>query len=186
MLLVALESLFNSNGERDVRAAVLHVLLTVLQASAVAGVATCVAAARRPRRGRSTRAAPPQCGWGLLACPPTAGAGPGTAGLLSAECALPQRHGERLSEGWTPVFRLLGAVPAVDAPGEEIALAFQSVALSCADYAPAMPLPRLRRCLEVAALYGQQQVRRAPATPGLRPLPACLCLAVSGCGCCAR
>ena len=32
MLLVALESLFNSNGERDVRAAVLHVLLTVLQA----------------------------------------------------------------------------------------------------------------------------------------------------------
>ncbi len=44
-----------------------------------------------------------------------------------------QRHGERLSDGWTPVFRLLAAVPVSAGEGEAdtIDLAFQSVQLTC-------------------------------------------------------
>jgi hypothetical protein len=34
----------------------------------------------------------------------------------------------------------------------------QSVQLMCSDYLTTMPFPRLKRCLEVAALYGGQQV----------------------------
>ena len=74
-------------------------------------------------------------------------------------CALAgclQRHGERLSDGWTPVFRLLAAVPA-SGEGDAIDLAFQSVQLTCSDYMAPMPFARLKRCLEVALLYGSQQ-----------------------------
>ena len=67
-----------------------------------------------------------------------------------------QRHGERLSDGWTPVFRLLAAVPA-SGEGDAIDLAFQSVQLTCSDYMAPMPFARLKRCLEVALLYGSQQ-----------------------------
>ena len=67
-----------------------------------------------------------------------------------------QSHGERLSDGWTPVFRLLAAVPA-SGEGDAIDLAFQSVQLTCSDYMAPMPFARLKRCLEVALLYGSQQ-----------------------------
>eukprot|EP00887_Chlorella_sp_A99_P002554 scaffold6.g2554.t1 len=98
MLLVALEALYNDDKERDVRAGVLRVLLSVLQ-----------------------------------------------------------RHGERLSDGWTPVFRLLAAVPGAG-EAEATDLAFQSVQLTCSDYVPSMPFARLKRALELAVIYGRQQV----------------------------
>ena len=97
MLLVALESLYNDDRERDVKLGVLRVLLVVVQ-----------------------------------------------------------RHGERLTDGWTPVFRLLSSVPAFG-DFEATDLAFQCVSLIASDHMAAMPLARLRRCLEVAALYGSQQ-----------------------------
>lgn len=68
-----------------------------------------------------------------------------------------QRHGECLSDGWTPVFRLLAAVPAAG-EAEAIDLGFQSLQLTCSDYMTAMPFARLKRCLEVAVLYSSQQV----------------------------
>lgn len=71
-----------------------------------------------------------------------------------------QRHGEHISDGWTPVFRLLASVPA-QKDAERVDLAFQSVQLTCSDYMAAMPFARMKRCLEVAAMYGSQQVFRA-------------------------
>jgi hypothetical protein len=97
MLLVALESLYNDDREKDIKTGVLNVLLMVLQ-----------------------------------------------------------RHGERLTDGWTPIFRLLGAVPA-SGEAESIDIAFQCINLIIGDHLSAMQFVRLRKCLEVAALYGSQQ-----------------------------
>lgn len=85
-----------------------------------------------------------------------------------------QRHGEHLSDGWTPVFRLLASVPA-QKDAERIDLAFQSVQLTCSDYMAAMPFPRMKRCLEVAAMYGSQQVGQGGAAGAL---------GIAGKGCC--
>jgi hypothetical protein len=80
--------------------------------------------------------------------------------LNCAAAVLPvQRHGEHLSDGWTAVFRLLASVPS-QKDAERIDLAFQSVQLTCSDYMAAMPYARMKRSLEVAAMYGSQQVRR--------------------------
>jgi len=97
MLLVALESLYIDDREKDVKTGVLNVLLMVLQ-----------------------------------------------------------RHGERLTDGWTPIFRLLGAVPA-SGEAESIDIAFQCINLIIGDHLSAMQFVRLRKCLEIAALYGSQQ-----------------------------
>lgn len=69
-----------------------------------------------------------------------------------------QRHGERLGGGWGAVFRLLAAVPeARDAAATD--LGFQAVQLVAGDFAAGLGAARLRRCLEVAAVYGAQQVQ---------------------------
>jgi len=78
-------------------------------------------------------------------------------GVLRVLLLVLQRHGERLTDGWTPVFRLLAVVPGQGDP-ETTSLGFQSVEVVCSDYMPAMPFPRLKRCLEVAVEYGKQQV----------------------------
>ena len=54
------------------------------------------------------------------------------------------------------MFRLLAAVPG-SGEGDAVDLAFQSVQLTCSDYMALMPFARLKRCLEVAVLYGSQQ-----------------------------
>lgn len=77
-------------------------------------------------------------------------------GVLRVLLAVLQRHGERLTDGWTPVFRLLAVVPGQEDP-ETVSLGFQSLQLAASDYMPAMPFPRLKRCLEVAVAYGEQQ-----------------------------
>lgn len=77
-------------------------------------------------------------------------------GVLRVVLSVLQRHGERLSDGWTPIFRLLAAVPGAGEP-ETVELAFQSVQLTCGDYLASMPFPRLKRALEVAVAYGSQQ-----------------------------
>lgn len=75
--------------------------------------------------------------------------------------------GERLSTGWDPVLDLLEAVP----QGEEletVELAFQSVQLLCSDYMSNLPIDRLRKCIEIAALYGSQQACVAlPSAAGI-------------------
>lgn len=66
--------------------------------------------------------------------------------------------GERLTRGWVPLLRLLAAVPQRGS-GEAIKLGFQSLELLCSDYLSSLTVEQLRRCLEVAALYANQQVR---------------------------
>lgn len=65
--------------------------------------------------------------------------------------------GEQLSTGWDPILRILEAVPEAE-EGTSVGLAFQSVQLLASDYMSALPPSLLRKCLEVAALYGAQQV----------------------------
>ena len=47
---------------------------------------------------------------------------------------------------------------------DTVQLAFQSVQLLCSDYMSSLPVQHLRRCVEVAALYGSQQVFTANLT----------------------
>ncbi|KAK9810126.1 hypothetical protein WJX72_005196 [[Myrmecia] bisecta] len=77
-------------------------------------------------------------------------------GILRVLLQVLQRHGERLSSGWVPVLRLLAVVPQGEEPAT-VGLAFQSVQLVCSDYLSSMQPHLLRKCLEVAALYGSQQ-----------------------------
>ena len=56
------------------------------------------------------------------------------------------------------MLRLLAKVPQSDQV-EIIGLAFQSVQLLCSDYMSSLSFEMLQRSLEVAALYGSQQVR---------------------------
>lgn len=66
--------------------------------------------------------------------------------------------GEQLSTGWDPILRILEAVPEAEDVAS-VGLAFQSVQLLASDYMSSLPPSLLRKCLEVAALYGAQQVR---------------------------
>ena len=59
------------------------------------------------------------------------------------------------------MLRLLSKVPQSDEV-EVIGLAFQSVQLLCSDYMSSLSFEMLQRSLEVAALYGSQQVGSAP------------------------
>lgn len=68
-----------------------------------------------------------------------------------------QCAGERLTRGWVPLLRLLAAVPERGGT-DAIKLGFQSVELMCSDYMSSLPVEQLRRCLEVAAMYANQQV----------------------------
>lgn len=67
------------------------------------------------------------------------------------------RAGEQLSTGWDPVLRILEVVPEAE-EAASVGLAFQSVQLLASDYMSALPPSLLRKCLEIAALYGAQQV----------------------------
>ncbi|EIE25629.1 hypothetical protein COCSUDRAFT_83636 [Coccomyxa subellipsoidea C-169] len=78
-------------------------------------------------------------------------------GLLRVLLQILQRHGEQLSTGWDPILRILEAVPEVEEQAAVVGLAFQSVQLLASDYMSALPPQLLRKCLEVAALYGAQQ-----------------------------
>lgn len=67
--------------------------------------------------------------------------------------------GEQLGTGWRPALRLLEAVPQdPEVDSEAVGLAFQSVQLLSSDYMAALPLDLLRTSLEVAAIFGSQQV----------------------------
>ena len=65
--------------------------------------------------------------------------------------------GEQLTSAWVPILELLAAVPQAE-EADTVQLAFQSVQLLCSDYMSSLPVQHLRRCVEVAALYGSQQV----------------------------
>jgi hypothetical protein len=66
--------------------------------------------------------------------------------------------GERLTQGWVPLLRLLAAVPQRGG-ADAIKLGFRSLELLCSDYLSSLTVEQLRRCLEVAAMYANQQVR---------------------------
>jgi hypothetical protein len=55
------------------------------------------------------------------------------------------------------MLRILEAVPEAE-EAATVGVAFQSVQLLASDYMSQLPTPFLRKCLEVAALYGGQQV----------------------------
>ncbi|KAK9811035.1 hypothetical protein WJX73_008056 [Symbiochloris irregularis] len=92
-------------------------------------------------------------------------------GIMRVVLQLLQRHGEQLSSGWTPVLRLLeavpsahGAAPALSDTGNTavskaavVGLSFQSVQLLASDYMSSLPPHLLRTCLSVATLYARQQ-----------------------------
>jgi hypothetical protein len=181
MLLVALEALYNGDTERDVRSGVLRVLISVLQVGAVdlgGGVRLvlvlvllmCWCMLQVGGEGGAALAlrASTLCSWWQgSGCEhldrhsqQAASSWCKGVSLVMPSCVLLppalQRHGERLSDGWTPVFRLLAAVPTAG-EGDAVDLAFQSVQLTCGDYMAAMPFARLKRCLEVAVLYSSQQ-----------------------------
>ena len=65
--------------------------------------------------------------------------------------------GEQLTTAWVSVLELLSVVPQAE-EADTVQLAFQSVQLLCSDYMSSLPVRHLRRCVEVAALYGSQQV----------------------------
>lgn len=75
--------------------------------------------------------------------------------------------GEQLGTGWRPALRILEAVPQdPEVDSEAVGLAFQSVQLLSSDYMAALPLDLLRTSLEVAAIFGSQQVGHAPLATG--------------------
>lgn len=65
--------------------------------------------------------------------------------------------GEQLTTAWESLLELLSVVPQAE-EADTVQLAFQSVQLLCSDYMSSLPVHHLRRCVEVAALYGSQQV----------------------------
>ncbi len=74
--------------------------------------------------------------------------------------------GEQLGTGWRPALRVLEAVPQdPEADTEAVGLAFQSVQLLASDFMAGLPLDLLRTSLEVAALFGSQQVGPRRPTP---------------------
>ena len=78
-------------------------------------------------------------------------------GVLRVLLSILQRNGERLTDGWTPVFRLLGVVPE-QGTAETISLSFESLQLIHNDYMASMANDRIKKCLEVAELFGKQQI----------------------------
>ena len=77
-------------------------------------------------------------------------------GVLKVLLSVLQRNGEQLTDGWTPVFRLLAVVPE-DASQETVSLGFESLQLIYNDYMASMPTDRIKKCLQVVQLYGSQQ-----------------------------
>ena len=73
--------------------------------------------------------------------------------------------GEQLTTAWGSILELLSVVPQAE-EAETVNLAFQSVQLLCSDYMSSLPVHHLRRCVEVAALYGSQQVSTFPLDLG--------------------
>ena len=72
--------------------------------------------------------------------------------------------GEQLTTAWVSVLELLSVVPQAE-EADTVQLAFQSVQLLCSDYMSSLPVQHLRRCVEVAALYGSQQVGTSSEYP---------------------
>lgn len=68
-----------------------------------------------------------------------------------------------MTTAWGSILQLLSVVPQAE-EAETVNLAFQSVQLLCSDYMSSLPVNHLRRCVEVAALYGSQQVRQRQKT----------------------
>jgi hypothetical protein len=77
-------------------------------------------------------------------------------GVLKVLSSVLQRNGEHLTDGWTPVFRLLASV-AEAARGETVSLGCESLQIIYNDYLDDMADDRIEKCLEVAELYGKQQ-----------------------------
>lgn len=77
-------------------------------------------------------------------------------GVLKVLSSVLQRNGEHLTDGWTPVFRLLASV-AETARTETVSLGCDSLQIVYNDYMDGMSNDRIEKCLEVAELYGKQQ-----------------------------
>ena len=80
-------------------------------------------------------------------------------GMLRIILAILQRQGDHLSDGWTPIFRMLATIPTEDGnvDAENINLGFEALQMISSEYLGAFTFAQLKRCLEVAAVYGLQQ-----------------------------
>lgn len=80
-------------------------------------------------------------------------------GVLETVLSILQHQGEHLTEGWTPIFRLLAYVPesnSQDSSGN-IDLGFESLQVIASEYLATLTFDQLKRCVEVSGLYGEQQ-----------------------------
>lgn len=77
-------------------------------------------------------------------------------GVLKVLSSVLQRNGEHLTDGWTPVFRLLASV-AEAARVETVSLGCESLQIVYNDYLDDMSNERIEKCLEMAELFGKQQ-----------------------------
>lgn len=76
-------------------------------------------------------------------------------GILTIAFHVLQHHGESLTRGWTPILRMLEAVP-MTGDHELIVTGFESIELIMNDYISLLPVDLKRRCFEVASGYGNQ------------------------------
>jgi hypothetical protein len=77
-------------------------------------------------------------------------------GVLKVLGQVLQRNGEHLSDGWTPVLRLLASAGEASSP-ESVALGCESLQIVYNDYLDRMDDRNVRKCLAVAEIYGRQE-----------------------------
>lgn len=77
-------------------------------------------------------------------------------GVLKVLGQVLQRNGEHLTDGWTPVLRLLASAGEASSP-ETVALGCESLQIVYNDYLDRMDDRNVQKCLAVAEIYGRQE-----------------------------
>ena len=77
-------------------------------------------------------------------------------GVLKVVAQVLQRNGEHLTDGWTPILRLLASAGETSSP-ETVALGCESLQIVYNDYLDKMDDRNIQRCLTVAEIYGRQE-----------------------------
>ena len=77
-------------------------------------------------------------------------------GVLKVLGQVLQRNGEHLTDGWTPVLRLLASAGEASSP-DMVALGCESLQIVYNDYLDRMDDRNVQRCLTVAEIYGRQE-----------------------------
>jgi hypothetical protein len=78
-------------------------------------------------------------------------------GVLKVLSQVLQRNGEHLTDGWTPVFRLLASAAETSSP-ETVALGCESLQIVYSDFLDKMDDRNIQKCLAVSEIYGKQEM----------------------------